>query len=60
MKILFDKSGRPLSQKKIKSELDKFGKSYKATMNNITQRIQQGLTQKIFSETFHSLWQISK
>lgn len=55
MKILFDKSGRPLSQKKIKSELDKFGKSYKATMNNITQRIQQGLTQKIFSENVSQL-----
>ena len=55
MKILFDKSGRPFSQKEIKNELDKFSRSYKATMNNITQRIQQGLTQKIFSENVSQL-----
>ncbi len=55
MKILFDKSGRPFSQREIKSELDIFGKSYKATMNNITQRIQQGLTQVIFFENVSQL-----
>jgi len=55
MKILFDKSGNPFSQNKIKNELDKFGRSYKATMNNITQRNQQGLTQKIFSENVSRL-----
>ena len=48
MKILFEKSGNPLSSTAIKNEIDHFGKSYAPTVHDVIRRSKSRLTKDIF------------
>ena len=55
MKILFDQSGKPISQGRITERLNNFPTSYAKTVQDIINRSQNGMTQNIYFENVAQL-----
>ncbi len=55
MKILFDQSGKPISQGRITESLNNFPTSYAKTVQDIINRSQNGITRNIFFENVAQL-----